>query len=157
MTEPDPLIALRQAIASRKPVTFLTGEQKPTTSFSDAAFLVLPQPSGAPVVNLSKSIPTRFRKPGQSQTDPTAHPADFYHLDAVYLAWSLREAATAEYMKSVRESGIGVSNMVAITEKQGIVEWLENKMDNHPNIVGLKGMSYTVVGSIIHDVNDLLR
>src|ERR1700753_827033 len=113
MAETDPLVALRQAIASRKPVAFLTSEQQATTSFSDAAFLVLSQPSGAPSITLSKSIPTRFRKPGQRQTDPTAHPADFYHLDAVYLAWSLREAATAEYMKSVRESGIGVSNMVA--------------------------------------------
>ncbi|CAG7846080.1 SubName: Full=Related to RNA polymerase II-associated protein-Laccaria bicolor {ECO:0000313/EMBL:CCA66853.1} [Serendipita indica DSM 11827] len=137
----DALVSLRSAIASKQPITFLNAEKEPEASLANAVFLLLPQPSQAGPITLAKSTPTRLRKPNHTQTDPNAHPADFYALDAVYLAWSLREAATAEYMKSVRDSGIGITNMVAITEKQSVVDWLERRMDSHPNIVPLQGSS----------------
>lgn len=143
MSEPDALLSLRQSILSKKPISFLTADQQSTTSLIEAAAIVLPQPSSANILTatLSKSTPTRLRKPNHTQTDPSTHPTDFYGLDAVYLAWSLREAATAEYMKSAREAGISITNMVAITEKQSVAEWLEGKTDNHPNIVPLHGKS----------------
>ena len=141
MAEPDALLSLRQSIISKKAISFLTADQQSTGSLIEAAFIVLPQPSSAnvPTATLPKSTPARLRKPNHTQTDPSANPTDFYGLDAVYLAWSLREAATAEYMKSAREAGISITNMVPITEKQSVVEWLEGKTDSHPNIVPLLG------------------
>lgn len=143
MTEPDALLSLRQSILSKKSITLLTEDQKPTSSLIEAAFIVLPQPSNAnvPTATLSKSTATRLRKPNHTQTDPNTHPADFYGLDAVYLAWSMREAATTEYMKNARDSGISITNMVAITEKQSVADWLEGRTDNHPNIVPQQGTS----------------
>jgi len=143
MTEPDALLSLRQSILSKKTISFLTADQQPTPSLIQAALIVLPQPSSAnvPTATLPKSTPTRLRKPNHTQTDPSTHPTDFYSLDAVYLAWSQREAVTAEYMKSAREAGISIPNMVAITEKQSVVEWLEGGTDSHPNIIPLQGKS----------------
>ena len=141
MAEPDALISLRQSILSKKPISLLTADQQPTSSLIEAAFIVLPQPSSAnvPTATLPKATPTRLRKPNHTQTDPSTHPTDFYGLDAVYLAWSMREAATTEYMKNARDSGITITNMVAITEKQSVADWLEGRTDNHPNIVPLQG------------------
>lgn len=139
MAETDPLLLLRQAISTRKAIKFLDASQQPTTSLSNAVSLVFPQPSSSTSTTLAKSTPTRLRKPNHTQIDPNTHPSDFYTLDAVYLAWSLREAASAAYMKTVRDAGIGITNMVAITEKASVVEWLEGRTDTNPNIVPLLG------------------
>ncbi|PVG02189.1 CDC73-domain-containing protein [Serendipita vermifera] len=139
MAETDALNLLRHAIETKRTIKFLTSEQQPTTSLAQAAFLVIPQSSSTPPVTLSKSTPTRLRKPDHTKTDPTTDPGDFYSIDAVFLAWSLKDAATAEYMKNAREAGIGIPNMVSITEKQGVAGWLEGKTDSHPNIVPLQG------------------
>ncbi|KAG8760502.1 accessory factor associated with RNA polymerase II [Serendipita sp. 396] len=135
MAETDALLALRNSIGAKHAITFLNDSNQPTSSLAEANALVLPQTDGGPAITLPKSTPTRLRKPGHTETDPLTHPMDFYTLDAVFLAWSLRGAATAEYMKTVRESGIILTNMVAITEKQSVVEWLEGRIDSHPNIV----------------------
>jgi parafibromin len=139
MAETDALNVLRHAIETKRTIKFLTSEQQPTTSLAQAAFLVIPQSSSTPPVTLSKSTPTRLRKPNHTSTDPSTDPSDFFALDAVFLSWSLKDAATAEYMKNARESGIGIPNMVPITEKQGVAEWLEGKTDSHPNVVPLQG------------------
>ncbi|KAG8821457.1 accessory factor associated with RNA polymerase II [Serendipita sp. 400] len=135
MAETDALLALRNSIGAKHAITFLNDSNQPSSSLAEANALVLPQTDGGPAITLPKSTPTRLRKPGHTETDPLTHPMDFYTLDAVFLAWSLRGAATAEYMKTVRESGIILTNMVAITEKQSVVEWLEGRIDSHPNIV----------------------
>jgi parafibromin len=161
MAEPDALLSLRQSILSKKTISFLTADQQATASLFEAALIVLPQPSSAnvPTATLPKSTPTRLRKPDHTQTDPSTNPTDFYGLDAVYLAWSLREAATAEYMKSAREAGIWIPNMVAITEKQSVAEWLEGKTDGHPNIVPLQGkLGYTqCLLALMSDIMPLYR
>jgi len=149
MAETDPLLLLRQAISTRKTIKFVDASDQPTSSLSTAASLVLPQPSSSTPTTLAKSTPTRLRKPNHTQTDPNTHPSDFYALDAVYLAWSLREAASAEYMKTVREAGIGITNMVAITEKASVVDWLEGRVETIPNIVPLLGKSALPVGRVI--------
>ncbi|KAG8833329.1 accessory factor associated with RNA polymerase II [Serendipita sp. 399] len=161
MAETDALLALRNSIGAKQTITFLNESTQPTSSLAQATSLVLPQSNGGPAVTLPKSTPTRLRKPGHTETDPLTHPADFYTLDAVYLAWSLREAATAEYMKTVRESGIVLTNMVAITEKQSVAEWLEGSTDSHPNIVSQQGTISAAPSSspqkkrYVPDANDL--
>lgn len=141
MADPDALLALRQSISLRASITFLTATKQKTKSLSEAAEIVLPQsPSGENVLTLPKGTPTRLRKPGRTQVDWKANPSDFYSLDAVYMAWVLREAATAEYMKMVKEAGVGFSAMVAVTEKQGVVEWLEGSSTEPSNIVPLEGL-----------------
>ena len=60
-------------------------------------------------------------------------------LEAVFLAWHLRDAATGEYMRAVKEAGVPLASMVAITEKSGVIEWLEGRLLDHPNILALQG------------------
>lgn len=54
-------------------------------------------------------------------------------------------------MKVVRESGVGITGMVAITEKASVVDWLEGRVDAHPNIVPLPGekRSFTRIARLI--------
>ena len=75
---------------------------------------------------LPKSTPTRIRKPGATSTDPQDSPQDFISLGAVYLAWLLRDAPSAEYMKQVRENGLA-SGFISVTERKGLVDWLHNR------------------------------
>lgn len=126
----DNLLALRTAIKSKSQITYAIGtEQIP--SFSAASHLVL-----SPTVSLPKSQPTRLRRPGTASSDPSTNPEDFFSTEAVYIAWLLRDASGAEYMKQARESGLAVG-FVSVTERKSVVDWLEGKASSHPNIVPL--------------------
>jgi len=134
MSTTDALSALRDAIQTRISISYLTASNEPTTTLSNASSLVL-----GPGSTLPKSSPTRLRKPGQTGTDWNVSPQEFYTLEAVFLAWHLRDAATGEYMRAVKEAGVPLASMVAITEKSGVVEWLEGRLLDHPNILALQG------------------
>ena len=82
-TEVDPLLALRQA-KSRTTITY-SNDSGPCSSLPSATQLVF---SGT---QFPKAGWTRYRKPGT--------PSEFYLLHALYVAWLLREAPGAEYMK----------------------------------------------------------
>ncbi|KAH7924653.1 hypothetical protein BV22DRAFT_1012842, partial [Leucogyrophana mollusca] len=58
-------------------------------------------------------------------TKPSS-PAECYSLEAVYLAWLLRDAQGAEYVKQARELGLAVGFVSAI-ERKTVVEWLEGR------------------------------
>lgn len=114
----DPLLALRHAVKSKSPITYLAHGKHAQTLLT-ATHLAL----GA-AVTLPKSSPTRYTKPGVSSPSSTA---DVYTLEAVYLAWLLRDAPGAEYMRQARESGLTVG-FVSVTERKSVVEWLEGKV-----------------------------
>ena len=59
----------------------------------------------------------RLRKHGQTGTDWNVSTQHFYTLEAVFLAWHLRDAATGEYIRAVKEAGVLLAPMVATTEK----------------------------------------
>lgn len=130
----DCIEALRQAIKSKATITYSNGTE-PTPSLSTATHLVL-----SPTTTLPKSSPTRFRKPETTSTDPSTSSQDFFSLEAVYLAWSLKDASGAEYMKQARENGLTVG-FVSVTERKGLVDWLEGKTSSHESIVPLVGES----------------
>lgn len=114
----DPLLTLRHAIKSKTPITYLT-HGEPVSTLLAATHLSL-----SPVITLPKSSPTRYTKPGISNPSSAA---DVYTLEAVYLAWLLRDAPGAEYMRQARESGLTVG-FVSVTERKSVVEWLEGKV-----------------------------
>jgi hypothetical protein len=60
-------------------------------------------------------------------------PQDFYTLHAVYLAWFLRDAHGAEYLKQTREHGLAVG-FISITDRKSVVDWLEGKVNDLDNI-----------------------
>ncbi|KAJ8587871.1 CDC73-domain-containing protein [Rhizopogon salebrosus TDB-379] len=120
----DPLLALRQAIKTKSLITY-TANSEPTTSLLSATHIVL-----SATLSLLKSSPTRYSKPGTSASSPS----DFFTLEAVYLAWLLRDAPVAEYMKQARENGLAVG-FVSVTERKSIVEWLEGKVHDLKRIV----------------------
>ncbi|KAJ3531519.1 hypothetical protein NMY22_g8117 [Coprinellus aureogranulatus] len=112
MTTPDPLSTLQQAIRSRSPITYSksSSPEDASPSLSQATHIVF---NGS--VAISKATPTRFRKPAAS-TSTVPNETDFYSLEALYLAWLLKDAASAEYMKQARENGLMVG-FVSITER----------------------------------------
>ena len=111
MSSSDPLLVLRQAVKSKTPITYFN-DGEPTPTLSSATHISLGS------TTLAKSTPTRYTKPGVS--------TDFYTVEAIYLAWLLRDAPGAEYMKQAREMGLAVG-FVSVTERKNVVEWLEGK------------------------------
>lgn len=132
MSTTDPLLALQQTIKSQIPITY-SKDSEPSTSLLSATHLVL-----SPSLSILKSTPTRYRKPNTSSNDPASAPQDFASIEAVYLAWNLRDAPGAEYMKLARESGLAVG-FVSVTERKSLVEWLEGKLATHERIAPLVG------------------
>ena len=136
----DPLLALRQAIKSRTPITYAT-DSKPEELFSAASHIVLSSNA-----TLSKTIPTRLRRPGLTSTDPSSNPQDFFTLGAVYLAWKLRDASVADYMKQARENGLAVG-FVSVTERKTVVDWLEGRAADLADVVPLASTSFQSVST----------
>ncbi|OCH86204.1 CDC73-domain-containing protein [Obba rivulosa] len=140
MTSVDAVLALRQAIKSRADISYTKGSD-PAPNLASATHIVL-----SPTTSLPKSTPTRLRKPGATSTDPSANPQDFFSLEAVYLAWLLRDASGAEYMKQARESGLAVG-FVSVTERKSVVDWLEGRREDLDSMVPLVSESTTPPGS----------
>ncbi|KAI5982806.1 RNA pol II accessory factor, Cdc73 family-domain-containing protein [Pisolithus albus] len=132
----DALLALRQAVKSKSPITFLS-DNGPTSTLLNATHLSLGS------VSLPKSAPTRYSKPGVPNATT---PSDFYTLEAIYLAWVLRDAPGAEYMKQARESGLTVG-FVSVTERKNVVDWLEGKVADSDRIKPLDADSTTPPGT----------
>ncbi|KAF8801452.1 RNA polymerase II-associated protein [Phlegmacium glaucopus] len=130
-TEADPLLALRQAIKSRTKITY-SNDSGPCSSLPNATQLVL---SSKPFPKASR---TRYRKPDT--------PSDFYLLDALYVAWLLREAPGAEYMKQLREYGLS-AGFVSVTERKHVTDWLEGKISDNERIAPLTSESTTPPGT----------
>jgi hypothetical protein len=78
-----------------------------------------------------KSTRTRLRR-GVG----TAIGGVFYTLNAVYVAWLIRDAPGEEYMKEAREHGLAVS-FVSVTERKHVVDWLEGKVQESDRIAPL--------------------
>jgi parafibromin len=129
----DALTALRNAIKSKTTIKLLKdGQEEP--NFLAATDIRLSQS-----VTLAKSTPSRLRKPGTDSDDPQAKPDDFIALGAVYLAWVLKSATAADYMKQLRENGVSLA-FVPITDRKAVVEWLEGKRGELPNAAPLTGL-----------------
>ena len=128
MSSTDPLLVLRQAIKAKK-LTKLSNASGPADSLQSATHLILSSSATLP-----KSTPTRLRKLGATSTDPSLNPKDFFTLDAVYLAWQLKDASGAEYMKQARENGLA-AGFVSITERKSVVDWLEGRTNDLQNLV----------------------
>jgi len=150
MSTTDALSALRDAIQTRFSISYVEASNEPTTTLSNASSLVL-----GPSLTLPKSSPTRLRKPGQTGTDWNVSSQEFYTLEAVFLAWHLRDAATGEYMRAVKEAGVPLAAMVAITEKSSVIEWLEGRLLDHPNILPLQGEKSRLPGTELMIVSQL--
>jgi parafibromin len=56
-------------------------------------------------------------------------------LEALLLVWTLKSASAGDYMRQAR----AVPGYVAITDRKGIVEWLEGKRAEHERIVPIGG------------------
>ncbi|KAB5595192.1 Cell division control protein 73 [Ceratobasidium theobromae] len=135
----DVLNALRDAISRNQPITFLDGSTPSTSLTPGTTHIVL-----SPTLTVLRNTPTRFRRSATSTaTDPEANPKDFVSLEALLLVWTLRSSAAGDYVRQAR----AVPGYVAVTDRKGIVEWLEGKRAEHENIVRIGGASNTPPGS----------
>ncbi|KAI0046442.1 RNA polymerase II-associated protein [Auriscalpium vulgare] len=128
----DALSALKAAVQAAFTIVPVTADGAPA-ALRDATDLRL-----SAALTLPKSTPTRLRKPGAASTatDPTEQSDAFFTLGAVWLAWQLRDAGGADYMKQAREAGLAVG-FVSVTERKGIVEWLEGRAPAPASLVPL--------------------
>ncbi|KAF5387093.1 hypothetical protein D9615_002055 [Tricholomella constricta] len=133
----DALLSLRQAIKSKDPITY-SNSSGPCSSLLSATHLLV-----SPAISLAKSSPTRYLKTGVTTS---SGPSDFFSVEAIYLAWLLRDAPGAEYMKQARENGLAVG-FVSVTERKSVVEWLEGRVTENSRIVPLPSDSTTPPGS----------
>ncbi|EPS98371.1 hypothetical protein FOMPIDRAFT_1126619 [Fomitopsis schrenkii] len=139
-TSTDPLLALRDAIKTQTTITYSDGSNA-TSSLASATHIVI-----SPTVSVPKNAPTQLRKPGATSTVPSASPQDFFSLEAVYLAWLLRQSSGAEYMKQAREHGLTVG-FVSVTERKNVVDWLEGKTNDLNGLIPLATESTTPPGT----------
>lgn len=128
----DPLLALRRAITSNAKIHFTKGSET-VSSLPQATHIVL-----SPGVTFPKDTITRMRKSGAVSTDPKANPEDFIQLQAVFLAWHLKDASGADYMRRNRDNGVPVG-FVNIAERKNLVEWLEGKVNDLERIAPQEG------------------
>lgn len=140
MSSGDALLALQSAIRSKSKITYANESGDEVQALSQATHLKL-----SPSLSLPKSTPTRFRKSSSTATDPATSPNDFITLEALLLAWLTRDASAAEYMKQVRETGLLA--FVSITERKGVIDWLEGKVSEHERIAPLETESTTPPGT----------
>ncbi|KAI9451972.1 RNA polymerase II accessory factor [Lactarius psammicola] len=134
MSTTDPLDALRAAISAKYDITPVTASGASAGTLRAATHLRL-----SAATTLPKSAPTRLRKAGGSATDPSAQPDGFFMLEAVYLAWSLRDTPGGEYMRQAREHGLPAGGFVSLTERKSIVDWLRRAISALDSIVPLSG------------------
>ncbi|KAF8650038.1 hypothetical protein AX16_005455, partial [Volvariella volvacea WC 439] len=137
MSSEDALLALRQAIKTKVHISYENADG-PCADIAPATHLLIP-----PSTRIAKSEPTRLRKPGVSTP---SGPQDFFSVEAVFLAWLHRDAPGAEYVKHARESGLSVG-FVSVTERKGVVDWLEGRVPGHERILPLPTESTTPPGS----------
>jgi parafibromin len=134
MAETDPLLALRSAIKSKTSITYVQSDGTLAPTLRNATSITL-----APNLSLLKSIPTRYKNSSTADSrNPSSSPQDFFTLEAVYLAWHLKDAPGAEYMKQMRENGLMVG-FVSITERKAVVEWLEGDQMVGERVVPIPG------------------
>ena len=132
----DPLLALKSAIQEKAPISY-KNNGSPAPNLSNATHIVL-----SPTVSFPKNTPTRLRNSGRTSAstsasqDPQTNPSAFFSLEAVCLAWLLRDASAADYVRQAREHGL-VTGFVSITERKSLVDWLEGRTSTHEKIVPL--------------------
>ncbi|KAK7056604.1 accessory factor associated with RNA polymerase II [Paramarasmius palmivorus] len=133
MSATDPLSALRQAINSKSSISFIKNSE-PCPDLASATHIVI---SGQ---SFPKTTATRFLKVSASSS---TSPNDAYTLEALYLAWSLKNAPVAEYMRKAREGGL-LTGFVSVTERKGVVDWLEGPSEEHDRVVPLGAQSAAI-------------
>ncbi|PAV23389.1 RNA polymerase II-associated [Pyrrhoderma noxium] len=137
----DALNALREAIAGKRDIGY-SNDSGPCSDLNAATTIVL-----SPSLSLPKDTPTRVRKPNNpTAKDPKTEPSLFYRLDAVLLAWLLRDASASEYMMRAREARILGSN-VSTMDRRDLVDWLMGKKSSHKDIIALASESTTPPGT----------
>ena len=131
----DTLETFRAAVSAKYDIKPVNASGAPASSLRSATHLRLSTAATFP-----KNTPTRLRKVGSSATDPASDPDGFFMLEAVFLAWLLRDTPGGEYMKQAREHGFPAGGFVGLTERKGIVDWLKRAVTVLDSIVPLSGM-----------------
>ena len=136
----DPLETFRAAVSAKYDIKPVIASGAPASSLRSATHLRL-----STAVTFPINTPTRLRKVGSSATDPASEPDGFFMLDAIYLAWSLRDTSGGEYMKQAREHGFPAGGFVGLTERKSIVDWLKRAVTVLDSIVPLSGMFFFIL------------
>jgi parafibromin len=111
----DPLLLLRQSLASQQTPTLHSSEDPSSLalskdSFSEATHLYFPSPS----IILPLDTPTRFQR---KAPEPVT-----FTLQEIFFAWLLQTETTADYIAKCQALGI---HHLTFLEKADLSTWLE--------------------------------
>ncbi|GKT85385.1 RNA polymerase II-associated protein [Colletotrichum tofieldiae] len=130
--EQDPLLLLRQSIASKRPAvpTASVDASAPEVPLSKATHLLFSHPSP---VSVSLSTPTRFIS--------SDRPVD---LRSIYFAWLNKDVAIPEYNASATRlneelGSLGTVQNLAFVERLDLFTWLEGASEESEHIKPLAG------------------
>ncbi|KZL88351.1 cdc73 family rna pol ii accessory factor, partial [Colletotrichum incanum] len=130
--EQDPLLLLRQSIASKRPAvpTASADASAPEVPLSKATHLLFSHPS---LVSVSLSTPTRFIS--------SDRPVD---LRSIYFAWLNKDVAIPEYNASATRlneelGSLGTVQNLAFVERLDLFTWLEGASEESEHIKPLAG------------------
>ncbi len=131
----DVLNALRDAIRDGHNFTYIANGT-PIPGLLAATHIQL-----NPSLVLSKTTPTRWRRPQpvsdaitQPAMDPVAEPQRFFALETLVLCWVTRNESAATYM---RQATTEVPVYISLTERKGVIDWLDGKTGDHERIAPL--------------------
>jgi len=132
----DPLLLLRQSIASGKPII-------PTTSPDDTSSSPAPEADLAHATHLQFTDPRRISIPIDAPTRFISNdsPVD---LRSIYFAWLNREVAIPEYNASATKlndelAGAATVHKFAFVERLDLITWLEGASEESEYIKPLAG------------------
>ena len=129
MANKDPLLSLRQAIASETPISLsISAEDKPTENFAAATHLYFPAPQPHAI---ALDAPTRFIS--------SEKPVD---LRSAFFAWQNRHVSIQEYIASAQQLNeeLEGSNQLFV-ERLDLITYLEGASDESDYIQPLEGDS----------------
>lgn len=133
----DPLLLLQHTLSSRQTITLLDPSGNEVYDLGDASTLSLPSnnPSDPESrINLLKTSPTRWRKPGvSSESDsPDTNPQDFFDVATLLFCFLSKDKGPGEYVAESQKLGLG---FVSTIERKKVEEYLAGRGDGGDSIV----------------------
>ena len=98
----------------------------------------------SPQCNSARPLRLTVSKSWSNSLSETRYTSEFYLLDALYVAWLLREAPGAEYMKQLREHGLS-TGFVSVTDRKHVTDWLKGKISDNERIAPLSCELFLVI------------
>ena len=132
MATEDPLNLLVATLSSKGEIQLLNDEAVQVFALKEATRLAFPNPTvlHGPRIVLSKTVPTRYRKPGSSAN--VADAATCFDVQSLLLCFLSRDQPMADYMREARSVGAA---FVSAVNKREVLDYLEGRREAGTEVI----------------------